>query len=491
MDAKNLSVYIFKTNSENQYIYDNVTGLCLPCPDSKYYIISNFFNNTQEQLQNELLINFNIDINEASTIYNEIKLLINSGMFYMKSSLDTKINIDEEDLLKIPNAQLILVLTENCNLRCKYCVYSDMYPEQVNYSQQKMTFDVAKKAIDHFKDLYEARKDHGLKKKPIISFYGGEPFLEFQLIKQIVKYCKEIHFDVSYGSTTNATIMTDEIINFIIENNVFLAISLDGDKASQNRNRVFMNGDGSFDTVYKNICLLQSEKKKRKKEIPIVINCVFDHYSNLVQVSDFFEENAKILKPYVMNYLPVSNFETKYYDYCDKNLPTKDKNLASKSLEELKLEVTNKLMKNEKIPPSISRIFLQQLITCFRKDKGLKKEFITNCIPTNKIAVSPLGEFYPCERCSQKIIIGNIENGINLAAINDINNQIVSLRKEHCNDCNFSRLCDLCYAQLSVKDTNISFNYSHCETVKSSYSEIFKEVFSILEENDKAFTNLL
>lgn len=84
-----------------------------------------------------------------------------------------------EDYMENNVHQLILQVTQNCNLRCKYCVYSGTYINRV-HTKKRMSIETAKKAVDFY------RKHNGNIETAIISFYGGEPLLEVELISEII-----------------------------------------------------------------------------------------------------------------------------------------------------------------------------------------------------------------------------------------------------------------------------------------------------------------
>lgn len=107
---------------------------------------------------------------------------------------------------------IILQVTQNCNLRCKYCVYSGSYVNR-HHNNKRMTLNTAKAAIDFF--WSHSSKSNNLS----FGFYGGEPLLEFELIKETVKYIKEkfIGKKYTFTITTNATLLEEEQIHFLAE----------------------------------------------------------------------------------------------------------------------------------------------------------------------------------------------------------------------------------------------------------------------------------
>lgn len=100
-----------------------------------------------------------------------------------------------------------------------------------------------------------------MKRTPGICFYGGEPFLNFPLIKEVVEYVKQIDNETIFYITTNGTLLNSEIIDFLTENNILITFSLDGFKENHDRNRVYENGRPTFDTIINNINKLQNRKK--------------------------------------------------------------------------------------------------------------------------------------------------------------------------------------------------------------------------------------
>ncbi|MCX4328712.1 MAG: radical SAM protein, partial [Lachnospiraceae bacterium] len=183
---------------------------------------------------------------------------------------------------------LTLQVTQQCNLKCEYCPYSGGFYNR-QHSNKKMSFEMAKKAIDyyilHSYDIPAAQ----------IGFYGGEPLIEFELIKEIVGYVASGYYgkEVKYFITTNATLLTEDKIDFLMDNDFVLTISLDGPKQYHNKNRHKIDNSGSFDTVMENIAVLHRKYPDKKDNIQF--NCVIDPKMDFKCLNDFFirEDNLK------------------------------------------------------------------------------------------------------------------------------------------------------------------------------------------------------
>ena len=149
-----------------------------------------------------------------------------------------------------------------------------------------MSFDIAKRAIDFY--LERSKKTNEL----CLSFYGGEPLLEFELIKKCVRYIMDKRGEkvVRFPITTNGTLLTDEVIRFLVQYDVDLMISLDGDKESHDANRLFKTGKGSFDVILSNLRKLKEYNPIYYAE-KVSFNCVISSTSNMENIYKFYSEH--------------------------------------------------------------------------------------------------------------------------------------------------------------------------------------------------------
>ena len=144
---------------------------------------------------------------------------------------------------------IILQVTQNCNLRCQYCVYSGSYINRV-HNNKRMSVEVAKQAIDFLVKHSENSKEIS------IGFYGGEPLLEVPLIREVVDYAEGVFSGkkLLFNMTTNATLLNIETAKYLYEKKFNVTISLDGPKATHVSNRIFANSNkGTFDAVMQNL----------------------------------------------------------------------------------------------------------------------------------------------------------------------------------------------------------------------------------------------
>lgn len=181
--------------------------------------------------------------------------------------------------------QVILEVTEQCNFRCKYCIYSENFNGNRNFGNKVMSRETAFKAVDW------AMANSG--KKLSINFYGGEPLLNFSLIKAVIERSQKNKGDqeLIYSFTSNMSLMTPEIAHYLSKvPNLFIMASLDGPEDVHNAYRVYANSRPTFTDCLKGLKTLVSAYEG--KTIPVSINAVltppFD-FEKLDRVNAFFE----------------------------------------------------------------------------------------------------------------------------------------------------------------------------------------------------------
>jgi len=342
---------------------------------------------------------------------------------------------------------LILQVTQACNLRCKYCAYSGDYKNR-SHNELMMSEEIAKKAIDYF----IARSSEV--PRLAFGFYGGEPFLNFNLIKILAKYIKQKAQgkECLFNITTNGTIMNEEIIQFLVNYEVNLFISLDGPKEVHDRNRCFGSGKGSYDVVMNNMELVRKiapEYVNKKVGFSAVLNtdisfCSYSKFfTNYEEVKDQMFI-ASIRNPYSMkeDKKPHDNgadlqfnddieYETfKYMLYRGGRIEKQDVSKVVSIWERTDLlDIAEKRVLGTEVPD----IF---------HPSG-------PCIPGSaRLFVNASGDLYPCERVSETskaCKFGSINSGIDIEKAKEFMN-IGCLTENECKNCWAARYCGACIA---------------------------------------------
>lgn len=191
----------------------------------------------------------------------------NEEIFATKQAM--KLRCAKEYLL-VPTSLHIFVVSKNCNFNCIYCQAGNL-SEKENF---KMNCETAKKAVDI---ALQSPSEY-----LSFEFQGGEPLTNFQIIKYIVEYSKENkgNKNIDYNLVSNLTLLTDEMIEFFIENNVSICTSIDGNSELQNINRPYKNHDSYQETISK-IKILQS-KGIKVNAIETTTRFSLDKYTDIV-----------------------------------------------------------------------------------------------------------------------------------------------------------------------------------------------------------------
>ncbi len=183
-----------------------------------------------------------------------------------------------------------IFFTNNCNLRCKYC-----------YEGDKKTTSITYETLDHIIKFIQSIVP-SIDNTISITTHGGEPLLAFPQIQYFVKQTKKIFPNVRFNITTNATLLTPEIIDFLTQNYNTISVSIDGTRDAHDKNRVFANSSGSYDCVIKNIKHLLKKHEQLQARMTInhsnysflsdgVIELIKMGFKEILPVPDIFSRN--------------------------------------------------------------------------------------------------------------------------------------------------------------------------------------------------------
>ena len=151
-------------------------------------------------------------------------------------------------LQNFPLQRVVLNVTNQCNLACTYCYeYSADRIAQQDGKPKYMSADIAESAVEML--ITESAGREGLH----ITFFGGETLLNFEVMRSTVEYAKrraaELGKRIEFSLTTNATLLTEEIVDFLSEHRIGVTVSIDGDQELNDRMRVFHDGRGSYSVI--------------------------------------------------------------------------------------------------------------------------------------------------------------------------------------------------------------------------------------------------
>ena len=149
-----------------------------------------------------------------------------------------------------PLTTMVMNVTNQCNLACTYCYEygEDKLVDTANGKQPKfMSVETAKQSVDFM------FREAGPNKVVHMTLFGGETLMNMPVLRVAIPYARqratEVGKRVEFNLTTNATLLKPDVIDFLIENDVAVTISIDGPQDLQDKFRVFHNGAGSYDVA--------------------------------------------------------------------------------------------------------------------------------------------------------------------------------------------------------------------------------------------------
>lgn len=181
----------FETPGGNIYAWDDEIGIFIPfSPTMKAVIDEIACEKFLSKIEIIGLLNDEFEEDEIIFCYDWIRKWNKIRPINYKSQITRRFDPSgiKHYILKFGLLHLTLCVTEDCNFRCKYCVYSNLYEFERDYSSNQMDFNIAKKAIDYYFMLLQEGERYNPLRKPVVGFYGGEPLLNFKLIKKCVIY---------------------------------------------------------------------------------------------------------------------------------------------------------------------------------------------------------------------------------------------------------------------------------------------------------------
>ena len=372
---------------------------------------------------------------EIKECYADIIELIESGKLFSSDIFRPNANTLKNRHTDIK--ALCLHVSHACDLTCSYCFAGQ---GKFNGPSALMTYDVAKRAIDFLVE------NSGSRRNLEVDFFGGEPLLNFDVVKETVSYARSIeeekgkHF--RFTLTTNGTGITDEVIEFANKECHNVVLSLDGRKEVHDRERRTASGEGSYDIIVPKFQKMVAARTNNDNgNTNYYMRGTFTHYNpdftnDLYHMVDLgFTELS--MEPVVCD--PESRFAL-----TEEDLPILLEDYEKLAVEMLRRERTRGTDGKDR-----PFTFYHYMIDLENGPCIYKR--VSGCgSGTEYFAVTPKGELYPCHQFvgDEKYLMGDIWEGISERASCDGGKSGTDIRNEF-KKCNvYSRNeCDDCWAK--------------------------------------------
>jgi len=509
----------FISEANNHYIYDTESNEILQVSHLMYSMVDNYAELKSFDCES-YLDHSNSACCPSEEVLKTLKVLWKCGVLKPHIPLQTSkikgIGLPHsryslEYFVAEYSRMLTLELTQKCNLNCIYCCYGKYYSSHRSHGKETISCDVAEKAIRDHLDAKHSGKT--------ITFYGGEPLLEFGLLRHLIEYaknyCNEIGIEEpSFSFTTNGTLLNEDIIHFIVKHNISVFISLDGDCKSHDSNRIFLdNRTGSFHVVFKNIKLfIELYPSYSRRGIALTLTACTDIRKTnqlLREISAYFpvifasavSDNHVLGVQSIMEGCEVSkcsglSSQAKVPPVCPDFLNWTPERLRNYNNCWSEFYATL-LLSHEQAQsewPLLFEIFVSRYRKIHQRDifRLPCMRIPCDCIPgAVRTYCTTQGYYFPCEKVENTslLCIGDVWSGIDSEKVEGLINSMSEL--VDCNNCKAKRLCSICPNDISER--NFSFGshmQNHCQSIVSDVERVLREYMGLIEKKPDLFESI-
>lgn len=335
-------------------------------------------------------------------------------------------------------ARLTINVTNRCNNRCTYCIYSGQYEGMPTHGHSSMPWDIAKRSIDYFAAHSADARSRS------IAFYGGEPILAWPVVEQGIARARELlGREAPIALITNATLLDAEKIAYLIEHDIEIQVSLDGPEDINDAQRVLANGRGTHASVMAALTAVRAADPEYFRRRVAICATMDLNKTSVVDLFRYFSED-----PFDQLYVrvnPQKSNDSSAYEVLDSS---KIRHISN--LEQL---IEEFLAAQESGSPFHYQLFHALLAGVFNMVASRKvglagKHQSPNacCIPGGQgLCVDTDGAFYPCEKLlSPSYEIGDVDNGVSLEKVQRLLHTVTDMVEDMCGDCWAYRLCNHC-----------------------------------------------
>ncbi len=397
---------VLDVNSGSVHVVDDMVYDVIACIEE-----DNLENIDKITMYQHLKEKFTDRTEDLSEIVDEIYELKENGMLFSEDIYEKSIEAfkNRETVVKA----LCLHIAHDCNLKCKYC-----FAEEGEYHGRRalMSYEVGKKALDFLV------KNSGSRVNLEVDFFGGEPLMNFQVVKDLVAYGRSLeepyHKKFRFTLTTNGVLLNDDIIAFANQEMSNVVLSVDGRKEVHDRMRPLAGGQGSYDLVIPKF----KKVAESRNQTNYYVRGTFTHFNkdfaaDVCHLADMGFEQISVE--------PVVASESEAYALVEADIP--------QILEEYdKLAV--ELIKRHKEGKGFQ--FFHFMIDL--KGGPCVYKRLSGCgSGTEYLAVTPWGDLYPCHQFvgQEAFLMGNVDEGISRTDIREQFKACNVYSKEKCRNC--------------------------------------------------------
>lgn len=367
-----------------------------------------------------------------------------------------------------PLSTIVLNVNTGCNLGCTYC-----YKEDLTTPAQgaKMDFETARKSVDLL------LREGAARERINIVFFGGEPLTNLPLIKQVVDYaeqrCDELGKSADFSLTTNATLLTEDNVDYLNAHRFGISVSIDGPRAMHDRHRLTVGGKGTYDLVSRKTRMLLERYNARPVGARVTITAgnidVVSIHQHLIDEIGFFEVGYA---PVTANSMDLFNLKGPELKQFFDNLKTLGQTYVEAALEGHNTGFSN----------------LHQLLSDLHQ--GNRKTLPCGA-GVGLLAVDNNGELNLCHRFTGSDLptYGNVDDGIDKPNLGAFLEAAADRSGTGCETCRIRNLCaGGCYHESYAHYTDpLHPTYQYCDLMRDWVDFGIQAYRRILDRNPAFF----
>ncbi len=407
-------IHQYKLNGYN-IVLDVFSGSIHNVDDLAYDVIALYKEKPKDEIVDLMLSKYKDDSEitreEVLDVFSDVESLEKDGKLFTEDEYEN-LAFDFKNNNTVIKA-LCLHVSHTCNLNCEYC-----FASQGKYHGDRalMSLEVGKRAIDFLVE------NSGTRKNLEVDFFGGEPLMNWDTVKDIVAYARSIEKEKNknfrFTLTTNGMLIDDDVIEFANKEMHNVVLSLDGRKEVHDRLRKTVNGKGSYDIIVPKF----QEFVRRRGDKGYYIRGTFTH-NNVDFTEDIFHMADLGFTELSMEPVVCSPNDPYALTYDD--LP--------KIFRQYEI-LAEYMLEREKQGKPIT--FYHYMIDLTGGPCIYKR--ISGCgSGTEYMAVTPWGDLYPCHQFvgDEKYLLGNIYDGVTNKEIQNEFKMCNAYARKECKDC--------------------------------------------------------
>jgi len=390
----------------------------------------------------------------------------------------------KNNLINLP--QLVFEVTDNCNLRCKYCGYGDLYEGYDPRGRNNLSFKKACNILDYLTKLWKDNIDYSLTQPFTLSFYGGEPLMNMKLVEKIIQYIESLNIKgkkVHFSMTTNGLLLNKHI-NYLADKKFRLLISLDGNERDHSY-RVDLQGKNSHKQVVENIGLLQRKYPDYfKKHVDFFT--VLHNMNSVESAHKYIKENFG--KETMIAPLNNSGIRKDKMSEFITLFQSKDSSIDNSwNCEKLEAELFLEAPRTRQLTHflyNFSGNIFDYYSSLFCDVNKMKITPTGTCTPFfKKMFITVTGKILQCEKINHEFALGWVSDDkvdINFDRIAEIANDYIFRLVRQCKTCAYRNRCSQCVFQ--IDEINSSYPKCYGYTSERAFQGKTNEILDYLSK---------